>query len=53
MPGGAVGRKALDPSEPFDNKLLKIKKAEPVDPRPSMGEIDVQVKLQTNRDAPR
>ncbi len=44
----AVGRKALDPSEPFDNKLLKIKKAEPVDPSTIVwGEIDVQVKLKT------
>lgn len=44
----AVGRKALDPDEPFDNKLLKIKKAEPVDSSTIVwGEIDVQVKLKT------
>ena len=44
----AVGRKALDPNEPFDDKLYKIKKAEPVDPSTIVwGEIDVQVKLKT------
>ena len=44
----AVGRRALDPNEPFDNISYKIKKAEPVDPSAIVwNEIDVQVKLKT------
>lgn len=44
----AVGRRALDPGEPFNNKSYKIKKAEPVDPSAIVwGELDVQVRLKT------
>jgi len=50
----AVGRRALDPDEPFEAKHIEVKKAIPVDPSTIVWkEIDVKIRLKIKTEIPR